>query len=194
MKAFNCIFLLASLPSCSTVSSDTEIVPDIIRNVSYNTGDVIDSMNGVNVYYNGLFSNVSGRNVSDGGYNIGLKYQCVEFVKRYYFTVYDHEMPNSWGHAKDFYNSEIEDGELNLERGLYQYENGGSTAPKVGDIIVFSQTHLNRYGHVAIVSNVSNEYIEIIQQNTPLSGSRTTIEVDGTRMLSPRVLGLLRLN
>ena len=43
-------------------------------------GDVIDSFNGVAVYYNGPVNNVSGRNLSPDGYNLGQKQQCVEFV------------------------------------------------------------------------------------------------------------------
>jgi hypothetical protein len=45
-------------------------------------GQKIDSLNGVYVFYNGKVSNVSGRNKAPDGYNLGLKYQCVEFVKR----------------------------------------------------------------------------------------------------------------
>ena len=59
-------------------------------------GHPLDSLNGVVIYCNGGFSGNAGRNVVDG-YNIGLKYQCVEFVKRYYFERFDHRMPNSYG-------------------------------------------------------------------------------------------------
>ncbi len=50
---------------------------------NFEFGDVIDTFNSVNVNYNGLMSTVKGRNVTPDGYNLGLKYQCVEFVKRY---------------------------------------------------------------------------------------------------------------
>ncbi len=53
-------------------------------NVKYTRGQKIDSLHGVYVYYNGKTQNVSGRNLVNG-YNLGLNYQCVEFVKRYYF-------------------------------------------------------------------------------------------------------------
>lgn len=46
-------------------------------------GAPLDSLNGVVVYYNDGMGAVHGRNTVDG-YNVGLKYQCVEFVKRYY--------------------------------------------------------------------------------------------------------------
>ena len=66
-------------------------------------GDVIDSLNGVKVYYNGSnFAKSYGRNLAPDGYNLGLKYQCVEFVKRYYYQVYKHKMPNTQGNAREF--------------------------------------------------------------------------------------------
>lgn len=46
-------------------------------------GAPLDSLDGVVVYHNVGMDNVSGRNVVDG-YNVGLKYLCVEFVKPYY--------------------------------------------------------------------------------------------------------------
>ncbi len=52
---------------------------------SNDIGSIIDEFNGVAVYYNHNVGNVSGRNLAPDGYNLGLKYQCVEFVKRYYF-------------------------------------------------------------------------------------------------------------
>lgn len=66
-------------------------------------GMVVDEFNGVKVYYNGSISNVSGRNVAKDGYSLGLKYQCVEFIKRYYYERFNHKMPDSYGHAKDFF-------------------------------------------------------------------------------------------
>ncbi len=154
-------------------------------------GEVVDSFNGVNVYYNGIFSSSSERSLSEDGYNIGLKYQCVEFIKRYYLETYDHKMPNTWGHAKDFFDSSIPDGKVNSARGLFQHVNGGKTSPKVGDIIIFSPTLLNRYGHVAIVSSVTENEIEIVQQNTPFVGTRESISIQGSRVLNDRILGWL---
>lgn len=137
-------------------------------------GDAMDSLNNVKVYFNESFSNVSGRNVVDG-YNIGLKYQCVEFVKRYYFEYYQHRMPNSYGHAKDFFMKGLEDGKINNDRGLRQYSNPSFSRPKVGDLIVFDESIFNSFGHVAIVSEVRDDQIEIIQQNT--SRSRDWIDL-----------------
>lgn len=136
-------------------------------------GDIVDSLDGVNVYYNGSVSNVSGRTTTADGYNIGQKYQCVEFIKRYYYEHFKHKMPNSYGHAKDFFNPALADGAFNKERGLYQYTNPGAEKPQKGDLIVFGK---GTYGHVAIVASVNAASITIIQQNPgPHAPSRLEI-------------------
>lgn len=129
-------------------------------------GKKIDSLNGIAVYYNGNdFTNVSGRNIAADGYNLGLKYQCVEFVKRYYYEHLGHKMPNTYGHAKDFFDQRLGDKGYNQKRGLTQYRNVREYAPEVNDILVYNGYAGNRFGHVAIVSYVGTDYIEIVQQN-----------------------------
>ncbi len=135
------------------------------RSVSLNVGDKLDSLDGVYVYYNGGMNNVSGRNLTNDGYNLGLKYQCVEFVKRYYYEKLKHKMPDSYGHAKDFFDARINDGALNKNRGLMQYTNGSLFKPEVNDILVFGPTTFNEFGHVGIVSKVFDDKIEMVQQN-----------------------------
>lgn len=141
-------------------------------------GTAVDSLNGVKVYYNGNVGNVSGRNTSDG-YNLGLKYQCVEFVKRYYYQHLNHKMPDSYGHAKDFFDKSIADGSLNPKRNLYQFTNPSSSKPKVDDLVIMDATQFNSYGHVAIVSWVGENEIEIIQQNPgPFAPSRVKFDLE----------------
>jgi len=133
-------------------------------------GQQIDELNGVPVFYNGKVSNISGRNVTSDGYNLGLKYQCVEFVKRYYYEHLKHKMPDSYGNAKDFFNPKIQDGKYNAARGLYQFTNPSVSSPQINDLIIFGPTQYNPFGHVAIVSDVRDNQFEIIQQN-PGSGN-----------------------
>ncbi|HEY8366311.1 MAG TPA: CHAP domain-containing protein, partial [Bacteroidia bacterium] len=110
---------------------------NLFSNPNYQIGQPIDSLNSVIVYYNGPVSNVVERNVAPDGYNLGLKYQCVEFVKRYYYQHFKHKMPDSYGHAKDFFDPKVKDGELNKRRNLIQYTNSSKSKPKVGDLLVF---------------------------------------------------------
>jgi hypothetical protein len=158
-------------------------------------GQKIDSLNGVYVYYNGGIGNVSGRNLAPDGYNLGLKYQCVEFVKRYYYERLSHSMPNSYGHAKDFFDPSLQDGQLNAERNLIQFTNPGSTKPKENDLLIFKGTVFNRYGHVAIISELKENKIEVIQQNVG-STSREEYSLEyknnNFRIEHPGILGWLR--
>lgn len=159
-------------------------------------GKVVDEFNGVKVYYNGSINNVSGRNIAKDGYNLGLKYQCVEFIKRYYYQRFNHKMPNSYGHAKDFFDPSIVDGKINRQRNLLQFHNGSPTKPKVEDIIILNWSN---YGHVAIISKVTDNEIEIVQQNPgPNASSRATFPLifkDGKWIIEGfGVLGYLRKN
>lgn len=163
----------------------------------HTVGEALDSLNGVKVYYNGSVSNSTGRSVAPDGYNIGLKYQCVEFVKRYYYEYLHHKMPDSYGNAKDFFDASVKDGEQNTKRNLTQYTNGSKSKPKVSDLIILDATTFNKYGHVAIISEVEDDEIEIIQQN-PGPGSRSRITFDLNHenncwtVENKRVLGWLR--
>ena len=166
-------------------------------NPSCEVGQKIDNFNGVVVYYNGGVGNVEGRQLTKDGYNLGLKYQCVEFVKRYYYEELNHKMPDSYGNAKDFFNSGVKDGEINKQRNLAQYMNSSKSKPEINDLVVYSGTVLNKYGHVSVISKATDTEIEIIQQNSgPFANSRETYELlnenEKWRIGNDRILGWLR--
>ena len=174
-----------------------KVIKKINLNSAYKVGQALDSLDGVKVYYNGGVDHVLERNVTKDNYNLGLKYQCVEFVKRYYYEHSNHKMPDAYGHAKDFFDAEVKDGELNLKRDLSQFTNPSQSKPEVGDLMVFSGSVLNKFGHVAIISKVSQNEVEIIQQNPgPFSSSREVFEVkihrENYKIDNKRVLGWLR--
>ena len=166
-------------------------------NLEYEVGQKIDSLNRVIVFYNGGVDNVVRRNTKDG-YNLGLRYQCVEFVKRYYFEYYNHKMPDSYGHAISFYDHTVADGKINKQRNLAQYSNPSTSKPIESDLIVMNGNLFNRYGHVAIISKVTNNKVEIIQQNPgPFSPSREAFDLSRTKegkwkIDNERILGWLR--
>jgi surface antigen len=195
MKIKLLIYLLAGLIILSLVGVWT--LKKINFNSAHTVGEQIDSLNGVFVFYNGGVENVSGRNTTNDGYNLGLKYQCVEFVKRYYYEHLRHKMPDSYGHAKDFFDNNLADGQLNKRRNLTQYTNPSQSKPKVDDLLIFDGTVHNKYGHVAIISNVTENEIEIIQQNPGQFGkSREIISLDKAnekwKVNNKRILGWLR--
>lgn len=167
-------------------------------NKHYVVGQKLDSLNGVYVFYNGGVGHVGERNTSKDGYNIGLKYQCVEFVKRYYYQYYKHKMPDSYGNAKDFFDASIKDATLNTKRDLIQCTNPSQLKPLVGDLVIFDGHVGNSYGHVAIISQVKNKEVEIIQQNPgPFAPSRVVFNFDSTTkgfyINHERLLGWLRM-
>ncbi len=178
---------LGALPVAETSASER-------KRKEPEVGTIIDRFNGVAIYYNGNLRNTDGRNVTSDGYNLGLKWQCVEFVKRYYYLRYGHRMPDPWGHAIDFFNKTLPDNAYNSQRGLQQYKNPSVEKPKVEDIIVFAGEDGNPYGHIAIVSKVGPNYIEIVQQNVGKQ-SRYTLPlfdmVDSWRIANIDVLGWL---
>jgi surface antigen len=175
------------------------IVKKINWNSNYEIGQVLDEFNGVKVYYNGGVSNSEGRNLTIDGYNIGMKYQCVEFVKRYYYEFLKHKMPDTYGNAIDFYDKKLKDGSMNLKRNLRQYSNPSNIKPEVNDILIFNKSIFNSYGHVAIISKVEDYYIEIIQQNPgSFANSREKIGLKQQEKLwffdNDRILGRLSID
>ncbi len=97
----------------------------------------------------------------------GLQYQCVEYVRRFYHRVKGIETRDGmtgklWaGDAKNYFKTAE-------AKGLNAFKNGGSTAPLPDDIIVFKG---GPYGHVAIITSVANDHIEVIEQNFSQHGT-----------------------
>ena len=126
-------------------------------------GKVLDSYRGIPVYDNGLlYFRSYGKHYSPDGYYYGQKWQCVEFIKRFFYDAKGHKIPDVMGHAKSFFDDTLRDGALNPRRGLIQYRNGSAEKPRPDDLLVFTDT---KYGHVGIVTETGNATTEIIQQN-----------------------------
>ncbi len=153
------------------------------KRVDAKRGSVIDSYRGVKVYYNGRVSNVAGRNTTNDGYNLGLKYQCVEFAKRFYYETKRHKMPDSYGHAKDFFDRSLSDGQLNKARGMYQFRNGSATKPAKDDLVIIGGTAQNSFGHLFIITGFDADGVDFIQQNpgprNPSRGKYRLNEING---------------
>ncbi|MEI6395979.1 MAG: CHAP domain-containing protein [Verrucomicrobiota bacterium] len=132
-------------------------------------GKVLDSYRSVSVYDNGLlYFRSYGKHYAQDGFYYGQKWQCVEFIKRFFHDAKQHKMPDGMGHAKSFFDQTLDDGAVNSRRGLVQYRNGSTHGPQPDDLIVFTDT---KFGHVAIVTQLATNSVEIIQQNI-LAGPR----------------------
>lgn len=77
-------------------------------------GRKLDSYRQVDVFDNGLlYFRSYGRHYSPEGYYYGQKWQCVEYIKRFYFQSLGHRMPDVMGHAKDFFDPALTQCSLN---------------------------------------------------------------------------------
>lgn len=165
-----------------------------VRQSEVPAGTKIDEYKGIAVYSNGTnYMSSHGLNYSNDGYYYGYKWQCVEYVKRFYYEKYDHIMLDGAGHAKYFFNPMLEQGQFNEQRGLMQYDNGGDVKPQADDLLVFTD---GAYGHVAIISEVGDSWVEVIQQNSEVPRERYKLEADDGKYLiigEKEAAGWLRL-
>ncbi len=158
-------------------------------------GDIVTNYRSIPVYSNGEKYTLSyGKNYSANQYYYGQKWQCVEFVKRFYHDAFNHQMPSVWGHAIGYYDPTVLHGKLNKDRGMYQFKNGGATSPQPDDLLVFD---FAPYGHVSVISAVRENEIEVVQQN--IAGKPRQIycleKIDGlfTIVAKNKPIGWLRL-
>ncbi|RNC29127.1 MAG: Bifunctional glutathionylspermidine synthetase/amidase [Candidatus Dichloromethanomonas elyunquensis] len=160
----------------SVTSQGSEIQTQIraIRQSEYAAGTKIDEYKGVAVFSNGLnYMSSHGLSYSEDGYYYGYKWQCVEFVKRFYYEKYKLHMPDGAGNAKYFFNPQVGQGQLNEQRGLVQYLNGGDVKPREDDLLVFTD---GAYGHVALISEVGKDWIEVVQQNSEVTREKYMLQ------------------
>jgi len=120
-------------------------------------GTNLGEFNGVITYSNGYAGYVSNQSNYYGGEYTGMRWQCVEFSRRYYLQHYDYYLDETVEYAQECFNT----WGANAEIG--QHTNGSSTTPPaVGDIICASG---GGTGHVAVVRAVSGNTVTVIQQN-----------------------------
>lgn len=195
-------FKLPEMPSLKELFSSSDKSPKKKNTTkakpSARVGKVIDSYKNVNVYYNGNVGNVSGRHTTKDGYNLGLKYQCVEFGKRFYYEAYGHKMPDSYGHAKDFFDLALPQGAFNKTRGMYQFINGGTEKPRPDDLVIIGGSARNQFGHLFIVTKVTSTAVEFIQQNpgasNPSRGRYKLLNAGGQYTIDGKdIVGWLRM-
>lgn len=152
IKHFLYIFVLCSVICCGLGLSQLSTAMG-----GKNFDTYLGQFNGVAVYSNGTSNYYSGTaNYVNGTYT-GIKWQCVEYVRRYYLTVYNTDLASKHiGDANTWYDNAS-------KMGLTSYRNSSTTSiPQTGDILV---SNGGKYGHIAIVKSVSNNKVYTIQQN-----------------------------
>jgi surface antigen len=126
------------------------------RALAASFGTYLGQFNTVAAYSNGSVNYNSGQRNSVNGVDTGLKWQCVEFVRRYFYTIFGIS-PNG-GDALNWYANAP-------ALGLERHPNGGTTPPQVGDILCKGYTPGTPFGHVAIIKRVENNRVYTAQQN-----------------------------
>ena len=120
-------------------------------------GQEVGSFNGVTAYSNASVYYGSNQFNYLGNKNMGMKWQCVEYVTRYYYKKYGVYLTPT--DAKTYWKKTDK---------LKRAENGSTNKPWVGDIVVSTD---GTHGHVAIVREVGDNYIKVIHQNFTNSGN-----------------------
>lgn len=97
--------------------------------------------------------NYDGSHFVDGVY-LGMKWQCVEFARRYWLSEYNVIIPPV-GFAAHIWNMNDVARRGDFYRvPLVKYPNGGSEKPVAGDLFIYASTPNQRVGHVAVVVDV----------------------------------------
>ncbi len=151
------LFLLVLLIPLVAFCDPCDTEPDGL--CGYGTGNYgcyLGEYEEVTAYSNGGFAGTSCGN-----------YQCVKFMKRFYSDVYGINI-GVIGVARNIYS-------MAENFHLYAFPNGGDVAPHPGDILVFD--HSNDIGHVAIITNVTQTSVGIIEQNWSASSCTASLEM-----------------
>jgi CHAP domain len=138
-----------------------EIINDLKKNgvtpeewAKIAAGIEMGSLDGIPVYFNNADTGNFGRNAAKDGYDYGLKWQCVEFIRRYYHDVLGVSF-SAKGHARDYYLDAA-------SHGLTAFENENLEKPKRNDLFV---AHYGDTGHIGVISEVTDTTVTIAQQN-----------------------------
>lgn len=134
--------------------------PSSCQNNNYRFGTTTGTYNGVPAYSNCHYTYFSGQPNSYSGYTTGYKWQCVEYVARYFKAVFNKKIAG--GNANTYCDNAS-------AKGLKKSDNGKTgDKPQPGNVIC---SNGGSYGHCAIVRKVGSDYVEVIEQNFNSSSS-----------------------
>ena len=190
------------IATAQTSSSATPVAPGMLANLlapatypPYGTELVagclwatwVKNCSNLNVYSNGgSFGNVGCG--APNGCTYGQEFQCDELAQRY--AAY------AWGEPDTWYGYGGQDGSAAsmwlagpaLPHPLMQLPNGGGVPPEAGDLLIFGPGYIGSYfdapGHVAVVSAVGSNYVDIVEQNGTASGT-DVFTLSGSTIVQP---------
>ena len=98
------------------------------------------------------------------GLYTGVKWQCVEFARRFLIQVkgvtFD-SIPNAFQIFDLPYFKNL----IGIKIPINKYKNGSYYPPKKYSLLIWKSNTENKSGHVAVVTNIGLDWIEITQQN-----------------------------
>lgn len=139
-------------PSC-------ENIPGLLSASQSGCGSKVGSYNSIDAFSNHSVSSKDccSATVYCKNYNgsccTGYKWQCVEYVDRYYSVKFGKCIGG--GNANTYYSNY-------KSKGLHRAANGGTDKPQTGNILCSAG---GGAGHVAIVREVGSNYVKVIEQN-----------------------------
>ena len=151
----------------------TGIVFSLLINVAAATdfGDIIGTYRGIDAKSNGpctgLYSGTYEN--TNCGLSKNWKYQCKEYVNRFYKDIMGIDTSKWAGSAGEYYATAS-------AKGLDAYPNGGDTSPQPNDILTFSG---GPYGHVAIITWVDDKSVKVVEQNFNRDTAYATLKRNG---------------
>lgn len=98
----------------------------------------------------------------------GYQFQCVEYVNRFYVKTLGWKNMRGTGNGRDYFKKAS-------YNGLEAYSNKNNISPQPDDLLAFGG---GNYGHVAIVTEVGNNYINIIEQNWSSSSATRRLPME----------------
>jgi len=124
------------------------------------------SIDNVIAYSNGNDSFYSGESNYFRGVYSGLKWQCVEYARRWILTTKNATFESIEG-AKDLWTrvNFIENIYTKKKRKLIRHENGSTIKPMKNSFLIYPQQNQMPFGHVAVIHQVLTKSIRIGEQN-----------------------------
>ena len=112
---------------------------------------------------NYINNNVVNNNVVNNIYT-GERWQCVEFARRYLIINYNITFDSVENAYNIFDLSYFISLKNNMIIPIRKYINGSSISPHIGSLLIWDMNYKNT-GHVAIITNIYDDYITIAEQN-----------------------------
>ena len=114
--------------------------------------------------------------------NMGVKWQCVEFARRWLLMtrgVWMRSIPT----AEQIWSlSEVVHVASGKKVKLTRHENGRSKVPpRAGDLIIYRRAHDIPFGHVAAIVEVGKDYVRIAEQNQEFVSYKSLEKLDAAQ-------------